>query len=251
MKHFRDALAAFVFITCLSLLAGAVNAAPSAIICDSATSADPRTCTAGHYTTAPGPSDLVRVGTGWADSTPAPAIPFTLKQFSAVGSAEAIDACASPDLAPGTPIPVPWTSAADPCKSWAVVPASTFVPVIPGKAATLNVTWALPTTATDGTPLTGEQALTAIQLYVSSASIPDDSTQPPVATFTGDMVQATYTGAVPNGTKLYARVKAVNKAGASVFSGEVSKLIEIPLAAPNMPTNVQISFTLAPVAAKP
>lgn len=238
------ALAATCLLGAAGLYAGHAQAA-SAIVCDTAASADPRSCTAAHYTRHLAPTDLVRAGNGWADASPVPAIPFALKAYSTVGVAETIDACASPDVADGTPIPFPWSAGADACKSWAVVPAATFS-TADGVLAVLTVSWVLPLASIDDTPLVGDSALTGIQLFVSTSPIPDDSTVAPTATFSGDMMQATYNGTVPNGATLYARVKAVNRGGASAFSAQASKLIDVPISPPGVPTDVSIQFRIVP-----
>lgn len=122
-------------------------------------------------------------------------------------------------------------------------------PNVPG---TLNVSWTLPTdactnppTCTVNVPLTGAYALTGIQLYVSTAPIPDNYTGAPSATFGGGITTATYNTTVPNGSTVYVRVRAVNQFNASPYSTEVSKVINIP-AAPRAPSGVTITLTITP-----
>lgn len=242
MKHFRDALAAFTIITCLSLLAGAAQAAPTANLVEhcKTVGADPCADAAIRWML---PSETLNVRT---------ATTWTI--MSSVAPDDLIAVC---------PVAIEPASTYTACPAASIVFArkceafGTCAPLPPaeGIGATLDVSWTLPTQATDGTPLTGSQALTGIQLFVSSSPIPDNSTMAPTATFSGDMVQATYNGTVTSGTTLYARVKAVSRGGISDFSAQASKLIEEILSRPGVPTNVAITLTIlpkvAPAAATP
>ena len=118
---------------------------------------------------------------------------------------------------------------------------------VPG---TLRISWTLPTQGCNVTvsppicgPLTGSAALTAINVYVSDAPIPDDYAGAPTITLTGDATAATHTMQVPNGSTLYVRVRAVNEAGASAMSNQASKLISVELL-PGVPTEVTIELEI-------
>src|SRR5690554_2931746 len=63
--------------------------------------------------------------------------------------------------------------------------------------AEANVSWTLPTTDTLGQPLTGDRALTRVQLYVSTSPIADDTTVTPIELPPGATTYA-YEQAVPN-----------------------------------------------------
>lgn len=63
--------------------------------------------------------------------------------------------------------------------------------------AEANVSWTLPTTDTLGQPLTGENALRQVKLYVSTSPITDDTTLQPIELPPGATTY-TYEQAVPN-----------------------------------------------------
>jgi len=111
-------------------------------------------------------------------------------------------------------------------------------------AATPSVTlnWTAPTQATDGSPLTGAQAITSYQVWLSTATIPDNVTATPTATITGTATTTTQTVTVSPGGTIFARVKACNAAGCSVLSNEVTKLV--PLTVPGPPTSVTITLNI-------
>jgi len=114
---------------------------------------------------------------------------------------------------------------------------------VPG---TLQISWTNPThgcvigvTPPACSPLTGENALTAINVYVDTQPIPDDYAGAPTITLTGSATSTTHTMQVANGTTLYVRARAVNEAGASEFSNQASKLIAVDLL-PGVPADVTI-----------
>ena len=104
--------------------------------------------------------------------------------------------------------------------------------------AEADVSWTLPTTDTLGGPLTGSNALTKVQLYVSTSPIADDTTMTPIELAPGATTYA-YEQAVPNGSTVYVRLKACN-AVCSGFSSEASK--EIRVSVPNVPTGVTVTL---------
>lgn len=127
----------------------------------------------------------------------------------------------------------------------------------------VNVKWDLPTqtecldpAATDPAtctrlPLSGELALTAIELYVANAPIADDFAGEPTAFLEPGLIRTTFTGMVPAGSTLYVRVKARNKFASSKFSAQASKVIEVPHVAPGVPTNVTVEIVIGVVPPSP
>lgn len=111
-------------------------------------------------------------------------------------------------------------------------------------AATATVRWTAPTAASDGTPLTGEQAITSYQVWLSTATIPANTTAEPTATITGPATTTTQTITAAPGATIYARVKACNARSCGSFSAEVST--GMPVSPPGVPTNVTITITVTP-----
>lgn len=118
-----------------------------------------------------------------------------------------------------------------------------LVPVF-AHAATATINWTAPAAATDGTALTGAQALTSYQVWVSTASIPTTTTTAPTATITGTATTTTQTIAVQPGGTIYARVKACNAGGCSDYSVESSKTL--PVSVPGVPTSATITLSITP-----
>jgi len=112
------------------------------------------------------------------------------------------------------------------------------------QAATINIGWNLPTTATDGTALTGAQALTSIQVFVSTSPITDANAVTPTVTLSGTAVTATQTIATTVGQTLYTRVKACNSQGCSALSNQASRVV--PGSVPGVPTSVVIEISISP-----
>jgi hypothetical protein len=128
-----------------------------------------------------------------------------------------------------------------------------FAQTVPA-AATYK--WTLPTTGCtqsvtpcDNKPLTGADALTGVEVYVSTSPIADNSTMAPTFTLAADTLTKSYTGSVPNGATVYARFKAVNANGKSAFSTQLSKVITVTTpppgpVIPGVPTNVTVEFKI-------
>lgn len=116
--------------------------------------------------------------------------------------------------------------------------------LLPGMAgaADVNLSWTLPTTASNGSPLTGVQALTSVQVFLATSTIGNASTMLPTATLTASSTTTTQTITANVGQTLFARIKACNSVGCSSFSGEVSKVV--PGAVPGIPTQVTIEITI-------
>jgi hypothetical protein len=116
-----------------------------------------------------------------------------------------------------------------------------FLPVL-AFGATITVNWSAPTAAADNTPLTGPQAVTSYQVWVSPSPIAANTTAAPTATVTGSATTTTQTVTAAPGSTIYARVRACNSGGCSPLSSESSKAL--PVNVPNPPTNVTITVSV-------
>lgn len=106
--------------------------------------------------------------------------------------------------------------------------------------AEANVTWTLPTTDTLGDPLTGANALTKVQLYVSTSPITDETTLPPIELPPGATTY-TYEQSVPNGSTLYFRVRACNAMCSALSEDTPQSRKQIRVSVPNVPTGVTVT----------
>lgn len=119
---------------------------------------------------------------------------------------------------------------------------------VPGS---LSLRWVLPTTgclvgvtpAVCDRPLTGDAALQAVHVWISTSPIPDTPTGAPTLTLAAGATTATHTMQVANGATLYARVSARNAAGDSPLSAQVSKVVTVQVR-PGVPTSVTIELTI-------
>lgn len=118
-----------------------------------------------------------------------------------------------------------------------------FAPLL-AHAATATISWTAPTTAVDGSPLTGAQAITSYQVWVSTSSIPTTTTTPPTTTVTSGATTTTQTIAVAAGGSVFARVKACNGVLCSDFSAQATATV--PVSPPGVPTSVTITISIAP-----
>jgi len=118
-----------------------------------------------------------------------------------------------------------------------------FLPLF-AHAATATINWTAPVAATDGSPLTGAQAITSYQVWVSTATIPSNTTMTPTATITGTATTTTQSITANPGATIFARVKACNSAGCSDFSAEASKAL--PVNVPGVPTSVTVTVQVGP-----
>ena len=116
----------------------------------------------------------------------------------------------------------------------------------------IDLTWVNPTAGCtvgvspcDNKPLGTANALTAVNVYISTSPIPDSTSMAPTLALGPGVTTTTHTMQVTAGTTLYARIRAINSSGASPFSVQVSKLIEFPVT-PNMHPGVTIILTLTP-----
>jgi hypothetical protein len=118
--------------------------------------------------------------------------------------------------------------------------------MLPGLASAANITlnWSLPSLAADGTALTGTQALTSVQVFLSTSPIADSSTMAATVTLTPAASTTTQVFAASAGQTIYGRIKACNSGGCSDFSAQASRLV--PVAVPGVPTSVTITLTITP-----
>jgi hypothetical protein len=108
----------------------------------------------------------------------------------------------------------------------------------------VTVNWTNPTTAIDGSPLTGSQALTKNQIFVETATIPNGFAGAPKVEVGPSISTGAVTMTVPSGATLYVRVKSCNSGGCSDFSSEATKVVTVPR--PGVPTTVTIQLTITP-----
>lgn len=109
--------------------------------------------------------------------------------------------------------------------------------------AFLKLSWTNPTQTVVGGPLTGNDALTKFQFFISPNSIPDTAT-PTVEIPANNPLQTTYQYPAQYGQTLYARMTACNSTGCSTKTGQVSAAIPFPSAEPGAPQNVVIEVVL-------
>ncbi len=117
---------------------------------------------------------------------------------------------------------------------------------LPGfaQAASLTVDWVNPTTALDGTPLTGAQAITSIQIFLATSPIADNSIMAPTVTLTSVVNTTNQTFTANVGQTIYVRLKVCNQWGCGNFSNQASKVVAG--SAPNVPTSVTITINVSP-----
>lgn len=110
-------------------------------------------------------------------------------------------------------------------------------------AAFLKLSWTNPTQTVVGGPLTGVDALTKFQFFISPNPIPDSAT-PTVEIPANSPLQTTYQYPAQYGQTLYARMTACNSTGCSVKTNQVSALIPFPSAEPGAPQDVVIEVVI-------
>lgn len=99
---------------------------------------------------------------------------------------------------------------------------------------TVTFSWILPLTDTNGNPT----LLTKVQLVLSTATIPDNTTIVPIDLAAG-VVTNSLSFSVPPGGTVFGRVRACNSTGCSAWSNEASKAFP-PVTVPLPPTNVTV-----------
>jgi hypothetical protein len=117
---------------------------------------------------------------------------------------------------------------------------SAFSQSVPGS---LKIDWVQPTVSVDGLPLTGSNSLTGIEVYISTAPIPDNFTGAATVIVSGAATTTTQTVQVANGSTVYVRLRAINTAGKSALTNQISKLVQVS-AVPGVPTSVTITLTI-------
>lgn len=123
------------------------------------------------------------------------------------------------------------------------VPRTAVAQTVNGSAV---LQWTLPTTSTDGVPLTGANALTGVEVHWSTTPIADtDLARAPQVTLPGTASTTTQSIPVTNGSTLYFRVRAVRGTEKSAFSNQASKLIQLSTV-PGVPTSLTITLTITP-----
>lgn len=129
-----------------------------------------------------------------------------------------------------------------------------FAASVPAQAAPVpvKITYTLPTVACstvngavvfpcDNVPLTGANALTGVDVYISKAPIADDSTMAPTASVAVGTTTYTSNFAASDGDTLYVRMKARTASSSSAFSNAATKLVVVKVA-PNAPIIVTIDI---------
>lgn len=126
----------------------------------------------------------------------------------------------------------------------ALVLALAFAGVAQAQTVPVNtvLNWTLPTTDTGGAALTGALAITKVQVFLSSATIPATAT--PTVELTNAATTTTQNISIANGGTLFARLKVCNVGGCSAFTSEVTKAISVPV--PNPPTNLTVTVNVTP-----
>lgn len=119
-----------------------------------------------------------------------------------------------------------------------------LAPLIAHAAPSATIAWTAPTTAVDNSALTGAQALTNYQVWVSASPISDTTSAPATVTLSNTVTTTTQTITVPAGGTVYARVKACIGQLCSAFSAQASAVV--PLVVPGIPTSVTITLAVAP-----
>lgn len=109
--------------------------------------------------------------------------------------------------------------------------------------APLTISYQLPTQNTDASALTGQFALTRVQVFLSAAPIADTSTMQPTAEVTTGLGQPiSRTFSIVNGGTIHVRLKACHQFGCSGFSNEGTKVAQVP--GPGLPTVTTITITI-------
>lgn len=122
-------------------------------------------------------------------------------------------------------------------------------------SAPLNISYTVPTTGCtvindvqvtpcDNVPLTGANALTAVELIISTSPIPGNYSGAPTLSVTAASGQVSTNFNANSGDTIYVRVRARNQYRASAWSNEATKLVEVETV-PGIPTNVTITLNIS------
>jgi hypothetical protein len=145
-------------------------------------------------------------------------------------------------------------------KTWVRVSALLAVACVVGLAAgnafaqtasdEIKIDWTLPTfgctrgiSPCDRIPLTGDNAITQVNVYVSTSPIPDQPNTDSAIILGPGVTTAKHTVSVRNGDTIYVRLSVTNSDGTSPLSNVVTRPVDLPVI-PGVPTNVTITLTI-------
>lgn len=129
-------------------------------------------------------------------------------------------------------------------------------PAYAAVAAPLTLTWTNPTTGCatvngvvvtpcQSVPLTGADALAAVDVYISTAVIPDDFTGAPTFSVTAPATTSSTTYSLNSGQTMHIRLKArTASGGVSKFTPEVTKTVTAGVE-PGVPTSVTVTLNIS------
>lgn len=95
----------------------------------------------------------------------------------------------------------------------------------------------------DNVPLTGANALTAVEMYVSTSPIPADYAGSVTLSVPASSTSVNTNFTANNGDTIYVRVRAVNQYGPSPWSSQATKSVNVT-STPGVPTNVTITLNI-------
>lgn len=117
-------------------------------------------------------------------------------------------------------------------------------------SGSIHLNWELPLTGCsvaitpcDNAPLTGDNALVAVDVYLSTSPIADDAVLTPTVSLAAGVTTTTATLDVNNGDTIYGRIKVRNQFLSSDYGLQVTKLVTLPIK-PGVATNVTIAITI-------
>jgi len=137
-----------------------------------------------------------------------------------------------------------------------VAVAATSTPAQAAVSAPLTLNWANPTTGCatvngvtlvpcQSVPLTGADALVAVDVYISTAVIPDDFAGAPTFSVVAPATTASTSYSLNSGQTMHIRLKArVASGGVSKFTNEVTKQVTAGVE-PGVPTSVTVTLNIS------
>lgn len=116
----------------------------------------------------------------------------------------------------------------------------------------VDIAWTNPTTASDGSPLTGVNAQTGVEVHWATATIPDapacalpcTGARAAQVTLTSAAASTRQTVQATNGQTFYFRVKALSATHRSAFSNEATKVMVVAVP-PGPPTGLRVDFVIS------
>jgi len=94
-------------------------------------------------------------------------------------------------------------------------------------------------------PLTGGDALVAVDVYISTAVIPDDFAGAPTFSAVSPSTSASTTYSLNSGQTMHIRLKArIASGGVSAFTNEVTKTVTSGVV-PGVPTSVTVTLNIS------